>query len=104
LLTRYPITLNRNIIVHSVIFSIYFLSNTAVFLLLSTGGPGAIRIAAYAIQVVNLGALGIWLAMLNPAGEHRPQRLRPAWMPGAEEELLNQLKSINQAVLRAARG
>jgi len=101
LLMRYPITLNRNTIVHSVVFSVYFLSNSVIFLLLSTRGFEVIRIATYATQAVNLGALGIWLAMLNTAGERRPQRLRPAWMPGREEELVGQLNSLNAALLRA---
>jgi hypothetical protein len=53
LLMRYPITLNRNVIIHSV-FSAYFLSNTAIF------SP---------LRLLNLGALGTRLAMLNKAGE-----------------------------------
>jgi hypothetical protein len=103
LLMRYPITLNRNTIIHSVVFSAYFLSNTVIFLLLSTRGFGTIRMAIYATQAINLGALGTWLAMLNTAGEQRPQRLRPAWMPGREEELVSQLNSLNVALLRATR-
>jgi hypothetical protein len=54
LLMRYPITLNRNVIIHSVVFSAYFLSNTAIF------SP---------LRLLNLGALGTRLAMLNKAGE-----------------------------------
>ena len=50
LLMRYPITLNRNVIIHSVVFSAYFLSNTAIF------SP---------LRLLNLGALGTRLAMLN---------------------------------------
>ena len=103
LLMRYPITLNRNVIVHSVVFSVYFLSNTAIFLLLSTRGFGAIRIAIFATQAVNLGALGTWLAMLNKAGEQRRQRLHPARLPGREEQLIGQLNSLNMALMRAAR-
>jgi hypothetical protein len=103
LLTRYPIALNRNIIVHSMVFSMFFLSNTVIFLLLSTAGFGAIRLATYAIQGVDLGALGIWLAMLNTAGEHRRQTLRPAWIPGREEQMLGQLNSLNVALLRVSR-
>lgn len=103
LLMRYPITLNRNVIVHSVVFSAYFLSNTAIFLLLSTRGFGALRIAIFATQAVNLGALGTWLAMLNKAGEQRRQRLRPARMPGREERLIGQLNGLNLILLRAAR-
>jgi hypothetical protein len=81
-LTRYPIMLNRNTLILSVVFSVYFLSNTIIFLMLSTQGFGVIRIAGYAIQAVNLGALGTWLAMLNTGGEQRQHRLRPAWVPG----------------------
>jgi hypothetical protein len=102
LLTRYPITLNRNIIIHSMVFSVCFLSNTVIFLLLSTAGFGAIRLATYAIQGVDLGALGIWLTMLNTGGEHREQRLRPAWMPGREEQMLGQLNILNLALLRVS--
>ena len=103
LLTRYPITLNRNTVVHSVVFSVYFLSNTVVFLVLSTRGLPAIQMASYAIQAVNLAALGTWLAMLNAAGEQRPQKLRPAWLPGREQELVSQLNNFNMALLRATR-
>ncbi|HLM99664.1 MAG TPA: hypothetical protein VK335_10305, partial [Bryobacteraceae bacterium] len=73
------------------------------FLLLSTRGYGVIRMVAYAIQAVNLAALGTWLAMLNAAGEQRRQRLRPAWMPGQEEKLASQLNSLNMALMRATR-
>jgi hypothetical protein len=62
-----------------------------------------IRIAGYVIQAVNLGALGIWLAMLNTAGEQDRQKLRPGWMPGREEELVLQLNGLNIALLRTAR-
>ena len=104
LLTRYPITLSRNAMVHSMVFSLYFLGNTAIFLLLTTRGYAMIRIASYATQAVNLVALGAWLAMLNPAGERRPQRLRHAWMPGQEEKLSGQLNALNLALLRVTRG
>jgi hypothetical protein len=103
LLTRYPITLSRNTIIHSVVFSTYFLGNTAIFLLLSTRGFAAIHIAAYATQAINLGALGTWLALLNTAGEQRQQTLRPSWMSGSEENLLIQLNHLNAALLRVSR-
>jgi hypothetical protein len=104
LLTRYPITLSRNAMIHSVVFSTYFLGNTAIFVLLTTRGYGAMRIAAYATQAVNVGAVGTWLALWHAAGERRPQRLRSAWTPGAEEKLSHQLHSLNLALLRMTRG
>jgi|SRR5580658_502186 hypothetical protein len=97
-LMQYPITLCRNIVVHSMVFSLYFLGNTVLYLLLSMFGKDTIPAIAY--EAVTLAALGIWLVMLNPAGELRKLRLRPHWMPGKEEELVSQLNQLNAALLR----
>jgi hypothetical protein len=78
LLMRYPITLNRNVIIHSVVFSAYFLSNTAIF---------------FATQAVEPGRAG------NAAGDVEQGR----GMPGREEKPIGQLNSLNMALLRAAR-
>lgn len=103
LLTRYPIALNRNTMAHSIIFPVYFLITCAAFLLVSTRGYSAIHIGAYLIEGVNLGALAAWLALLNPAGERCERRVRPAWMPGQDDELAKQLSALNAALLRAVR-
>ncbi|HVN04023.1 MAG TPA: hypothetical protein VMT86_06365 [Bryobacteraceae bacterium] len=103
ILMQYPITLSRNIVVHSIVFSVYFLSGTVIYLLLSARGFYLLQVVGYAAVVVNLAALGTWLALLNPAGELRKLRLRPAWMPGREEDLVNQLNHLNAALLRATR-
>ncbi len=103
LLMQYPITLSRNILVHSVVFSVYFLANTVLYLLLSMLGSDVIPILRLAFETVILVAMGVWLVMLNPAGELRKQRLRPTWMPGREEELVSQLNHLNAALLRATR-
>jgi hypothetical protein len=102
-LMQYPITLSRNIIVHSMVFSVYFLGNTVLYLLLSMRGYGSIPVVTYALSAITLAAVGTWLVMLNPAGEVRKLRLRPHWMPGREEELVIQLNNLNAALLRATR-
>lgn len=103
LLMRYPITLSRNILVHSVVFSVYFLAVAVIYSVLSLFGTDAIGGVALAIDGVALGALIAWLAMLNPAGELRKQSLRHNWVPGREEELVSQLNNLNAALLRATR-
>lgn len=103
LLLRYPITLNRNTVVHSVVFSFNFVSGSVTYLLLSGMGYRMLGLASYGIRAASLAALGIWLARLNSAGERRPQRLRPAWMPGNEERLIDQLNGLNLALLRVTR-
>lgn len=102
-LLQYPVTLSRNIIVHTVIYTFYFLCNTIVYLVLGRVGFKAISVVGYAIQAATLGALITWLALLSPAGETMRRRLRPAWMPGHEEELIAQLNNLNEALLRATR-
>jgi hypothetical protein len=102
-LLQYPITLKRNIIVHSVVFSVYFLSNAVAYSVLSIRGSLAIPVVKYALLAATLGSVGAWLGQLNPAGETRKVRLRPAWMPGKEEQLVSQLNSLNAALLRATR-
>jgi hypothetical protein len=98
---QYPITLSRNIIVHSMVFSVYFVGNTVLYLLLSMRGAASIAVVTYALPAITLAAVGAWLVLLNPAGEVRKLSLRPQWMPGREEELVNQLNNLNAALLRA---
>lgn len=100
LLMRYPIVLTRNIVAHSVIFSIYFLSGTVLYQLLNLGGMRVLSVVSYGLAMVNLAVLGGWLLLLNPAGEDRKQQMRPAWMPGREEDLVLQLNNLNMALLR----
>jgi len=102
-LMQYPITLSRNIIVHSMVFSVYFLANTVVYLLLSMRGVDAIPVVTYAFSVTTLAAVGAWLVLLTAAAEFRKMALRPHWMPGREEELVSQLNHLNAALLRAGR-
>ncbi len=99
-LMQYPITLSRNIIVHSMVFSLYFLGSTVLYLLLSMRGKQSLAVVSEASSVITLASVGAWLALLNPAGELRKQRLRPQWMPGREEELVSQLNHLNAALLR----
>ena len=103
LLMQYPITLSRNIIIHSMVFSVYFLGNTVLYLLMSMHTGGTLKWLSLAFEVVTFVALGAWLVMLKPSGEGRKQSLRPQWMPGREEELVSQLNHLNAALLRVAR-
>jgi|HubBroStandDraft_6_1064221.scaffolds.fasta_scaffold456706_2 hypothetical protein len=109
-LMQYPITLNRNVIVHSMVFSVYFLGNTVLYLVLSMRGMASapqlqafIFVVGYALDVITLASIAAWLALMNPAGELRKVSLRPQWMPGREEQLVSQLNHLNAALLRAAR-
>jgi hypothetical protein len=102
-LLQYPITLSRNIVLHSMVFSVYFLCNTVLYLLLSMRGFAVLPQVSEALSAVTLAAIGAWLVLLNPAGELRKLRVRPQWMPGQEDVLVGQLNQLNAALLRATR-
>lgn len=103
LLTSYPIVLSRNALVHGIVFSAYFFSNMAAFLILTTNGFSAVNVATFIIQTVNVGALLTWLVLLNSSGEQARRTSRPAWMPGHAEELAGQLARLNTVLLRSSR-
>jgi len=94
-LLQYPISLTSNIVRHSLIFCIYFVSSTFIYHLLSAGGIGVMTVVRVSMDSVDLVVLVAWLVLLNPAGEQRKKTLRPSWMPGREEELVRQLSSLN---------
>jgi len=102
-MVQYPVAPSRNIVIHSFVFSFYFLGNTVLYLMVTTRGKGFLIFVTYALDACALAALGAWLALLKPAGETRKLALRPQWMPGKEEDLVNQLKYLNAALLRAGR-
>ena len=100
-LSRYPVLLSRNVVVHSVVFSLFFLSNTLGLLLYSVFG-------LHINGEINLFLMGIcsacmvgWLVLLNTKGEEvRLSTLQ--FGRGDEERILLQLDSLNETLLRAS--
>ena len=100
-LSRYPVLLSRNVVVHSVVFSLFFLSNTLGLLLYSVFG-------LHINGEINLFLMGIcsacmvgWLVLLNTKGEEvRLSTLQ--FGRGDEERILLELDSLNETLLRAS--
>lgn len=99
----YPVPLSRNVIVHSVVYSVFFISNSLGFLLASTLGYHLLRPVNLGTMAVSTICVFIWLKYLSRAGEERLTTLRAAWRPGQERQLVEQLNSINATLLRAVR-
>ncbi len=102
-LTRYPVRLSRNILVHSAIYTIFFLGGALTMLLrvMAVRGP--------ALQNTNLVIAGLscvcvfaWIFLLSPRGE-KVQSSFPAMNPGHEAHALRQLEALNATLLRASR-
>lgn len=101
-LTRYPVPLSRNVVVHSVAFSILFLSNTASVLLRTILGYNAIGYLNTFLMAIGAACILIWLVFLTRKGEEVRVSL-PVLGPEHEERILSQLEAINKTLLRVSR-
>jgi hypothetical protein len=102
-LTSYPVALNRNILVHCIVYTVYFLGISMIELISSVVGHEVIRQLNYVVEVMTIGCYLGWIFLLTRAGENRPAMLRHSWTPADEQRLVDQLNNINATLLRASR-
>jgi hypothetical protein len=100
-LSFFPVKLSRNVRMHALIFSIFFLSNTFVVLMRSLFG---MRMADE-VNTILLGITAVsvvaWLSLLRVAGEESGFAPVPLG-PDHESRLLIHLDSLNAALLRSS--
>jgi hypothetical protein len=101
-LSRYPIRLSRNVRVHAVIYSVFFLLGVAGLLARSFFGIKDFATWNLVNVVLNLGCISAWLVLLSPAGE-TVRDAKPGTQPENEKRLLLQLEGLNAALLRVSR-
>jgi hypothetical protein len=101
-LTRYPVRLSRNVVVHAAVFSVYFVSNTLIFLARALFGIHFTQTANTFLLAISVLCVFAWLALLSPHGEEVRVQL-PNFGPEDEKRILQQLDSINATLLRVSR-
>ncbi len=98
-LSFFPLKLGRNVRVHALVFSVFFLSNTFVLLMKSNFGKKFSDGVNTALMCVVAASVVAWLTLLRSTGED--SRQAPAALgPEYESRLLAQLDSINRALLK----
>jgi hypothetical protein len=102
LLSRYPVQLSRNVILHATLYTTFFLSNTLGVILFSVFGIGLYNSISTGLMVVSCACVYSWLFFLSPKGEEVRMNILH-FGPEHEERLLYQLDSLNTTLLRAAR-
>ena len=101
-LSRFPVPLSRNVLVHAAIFSLYFLTSAVSLLLHALWGIRLSAEVSLFLSAASLVCVAGWLWLLNPAGETVPAHL-PVFASGDEQRILLQLDAANSALLRASR-
>jgi hypothetical protein len=99
-LSRYPVALSRNVRLHAILYSVYFLSNTLGLLMRGLFGLHLMDEVDLVLMSATTGCVIAWLFLLNPAGEQVRDEL-PQLAGEHERRLLIQLDAVNSALLKA---
>jgi hypothetical protein len=101
LLSRYPVRLSRNVVVHTTLYTLFFLSSTLSMLLAAFYGVGVFTTIDKVTRVVSALCVLAWLFFLTPQGEEVRLNI-PHFAPENEERILHQLDLINSTLLKVA--
>jgi hypothetical protein len=95
------VKLSRNVRVHALVFSIFFLSHTFVTLMRSLFGLHLADTVNTVLLGITAASVVAWLTLLRVAGEET-QSAPALYGPEEESRLLMHLDSLNAALLRAS--
>ena len=102
-LAWFPVPLNRNVVLYSMVYALYFITNALAKLASNLIGASAWNAVNLASNCVDLLCLGVWIVFLTGSGEARKVVVGHAWTALHEEQLLGQLAAINSTLTRSAR-
>jgi len=101
LLSRYPVPLSRNVVVHAALFATFFFSNT-LSTLLRVFGVRLYTAIDSGLMVVSSACALAWFFWLTPQGERVPARF-PQLGAHDEKRIMAQLEALNRTLLKASR-
>jgi hypothetical protein len=102
LLSRYPVRLSRNVVLHTTLYTIFFLSNTLSIILVSVFGLHLFTTIDTGLMGVSALCILAWLIFLTPRGEEVRVNI-PHFAPESERRILYHLDALNSTLLRVSR-
>ncbi len=102
-LVWFPVPLNRNVVLYSMVYALYFTTGALADLAYNLGGLATRNVVDLAHDSMELLCIGVWTVFLNRVGEAKTVVVRHAWTPEREELLVGQLAAINASLMRSAR-
>jgi hypothetical protein len=102
ILSRYPIQLSRNVRLHAIIYSAFFLLNAACLQLFRFFGLPVADLMSLVISGAGIGSVLAWLFLLNPAGE-KVAAPKNKVDSAQQDRLIRQLEFMNATMLRVSR-
>jgi hypothetical protein len=102
-LARYPVSLTRNVVLHSFVYSAFFLSHSLALLFRTVIGYDVGRSVNLVLVGVSTACVLAWLVLLSRRGEEQAMTWHRRWEPDQERRLVEQLNAMNQSLMRVAR-
>ncbi len=101
-LVLFPIQLSRNVMIHSVLFAVFFTTNSMGILIVNlTSYRLGVSVSTILMGVTDLCLVG-WLILMSRAGEEKIMAIRHP-VPVDESRLVAQLAEINATLMRAGK-
>jgi hypothetical protein len=101
-LAYYPIPLNRNVVIYSIGYAVYFLTK-ATALFVRTLGHYVLPQISTVLLVVSSVCLLFWVLTLSRQGELRAVVIGHKWKREDEARLLSKLKAINASLVESGK-
>lgn len=98
LLFRYPISVRRNTILCFIGYSVLFVPKMIELIAATQLEGKSVQVISTASQAIACACLLFWIIALNRKGEERELAVMPPWRGGEQGRLLEQLRSLNQAL------
>jgi hypothetical protein len=102
LVAWFPVPLNRNLLIHSIVYSAYFFFDNVIMLYWHAAAGRTVTISIVRLSAA-LVCLMCWVVFLSRRGEERTASVRLSRDSLAEKRLLGQLENLNATLLRTAR-
>ncbi len=97
-----PIPLSRNVVIHSVLYAVFFVTSSVGILFVNLTGFEVGRVVSAGVQGIFLLCLIGWITLLSRQGETKLAEFRKPLPAAYEQRLVEQLAHINATLLRAS--
>lgn len=97
-----PIPLSRNVIIHSVLYAVFFTAGSMGIFIVNLTSFEAGRVISTCLMGVSFLCLIAWITLLSREGEHKIAVFRKPLPASYEQRLVEQLSNINATLLRAS--
>jgi hypothetical protein len=95
-----PVPVSRNSIVHTLVYTVYYLLLSLSIFVRNVQGSRAANLGNLAMGLTTLACLAAWSKLLTRAGERKTASLRQ-WSPEQQARLIEQLAQINATLLHS---